>query len=179
MLFTCEGQEHCPQTDQVPPAAQTTRRFPAISTICCHDIIGRGISSSLRSPAGIPCTNPSAYSGNITSVAHLDADCPNVRRCQQMEIAFYIAITYCFLKGRSFSIHAAHWDVLWRKEHPDVFRTKHCFLRNGQKHLNASRYPEHVSGAEMLQEILLPATTESPPRCKACYCTQVPQQKPF
>lgn len=75
----------------------------------------------LAFPAQIPLPTRAI----ITSVAHLDADCPNVRRCQLMEIAFYIAITYCFLKGRSFSIHAAHRDVR-RKEHPDIFRTKHC-----------------------------------------------------
>lgn len=75
--FTCKGQEHGVQSNQVPPAPWTRLRFPAINSICCHDIIGGGISSSPHSPTGIPHTNPSAHDSNYHKRSSPRLDCPN------------------------------------------------------------------------------------------------------
>lgn len=47
LLFLCARRAIGLQTVQPP---RTGHSMPAISTICCHDIKGKGIFSSLRSP---------------------------------------------------------------------------------------------------------------------------------
>lgn len=56
----------------------------------------------------------------MTSLAHLDADCPNTHHCQHTEIAVSTVITYRFLKGCSFSTHTAHRGVNTDKEHAEL-----------------------------------------------------------
>lgn len=115
--------------------------------------------SSLHSPVGISYTDPSASSGNYDQCSSPPCWLPH--HCQDKEIAvstvitYHFLIIYHFLKGCSFSTHTAHrgvkhWQqarrvVFGRKEHPDIFRTKHCSKKRQIHHI-ASSYTEHIPG---------------------------------
>lgn len=177
VFFTSEGWEPHVQTGQVTPAPQPRSRFPAICTICSHDIIGWGTSPAWTPQMAFPAQILLPPRAIMTSLAHLDADCPNTHHCQHTEIAVSTVITYHFLKGCSFSTHTAHRGVNTDKEHAELcsegksiltFLGQRAVRKKGKGVLLPPVTQSTFGGGRNAAD---PTSSHHRTSCKACYCT--------